>query len=182
MQVDIRKIVRFYEETRIEAGRPVSPPTRKVATAAVIVNPLAGSFGDDLRLLVNAGEELGALLTREALAALDADGSEVSAYGKGAIVGTDGALEHAAAILHPRFGKGVRGFVGPGAAIMSSAKKIGGPGSGLLVPLANKEDIWSAADFDAVEVAVPDAPRADEILIALGLAIGGRPGHRITMS
>ena len=104
---------------------------------------------------------------------------DVDSYGKGAVVGLDGELEHAAALLHPRFGAPVRKAVGSGKDIIPSTKKLGGPGSTLVMPITNKNNIWSFDDMDAAEITVPDAPKSDEILIAVCLAIGGRPLKRI---
>ena len=104
---------------------------------------------------------------------------EVVSYGKGAVVGVNGELEHSAALLHPRFGAPVRAAVGTGKDIIPGMKKMGGPGWPLLMPLTNKNNIWSFDDMDSAEIAIPDAPRPDEILIALCLGVGGRPLHRI---
>lgn len=114
MGLDIRKIVSVVETTRVEMGSPVERLRRKVATGVVMTNPYAGHFVDDLTALVDLGAELGALLVDEALAALGCEVSEVSAYGKAAIVGVDGEIEHAAALIHPRFGGPVRARLGRG--------------------------------------------------------------------
>jgi hypothetical protein len=179
--VDVRKILTWVEETRWDGGRAILPPSRKAVAAAVFANPYArGADDGTLGVLAEAGRALGALLVERALAALAVPAEEVTGYGKGAVVGTAGELEHAAAVLHPRFGASVRAVVGPGKAIIASAKKSGPPGAALLVPLGGKEDAWSIDDFDAAEISVPDSPHEDEILVALALAVGGRPGHRIT--
>jgi hypothetical protein len=120
------------------------------------------------------GAEVAALLTERALAALPGDAA-VTAYGKGAIVGLDGELEHAAAILHPRFGAPVRAAIGGGASIIPSTKKIAAAGAAITMPVTNRDDIWSFDEMDAAEVAIPDAPRADEIVVCVVLAAGGRP-------
>lgn len=122
---------------------------------------------------------MAALLAERAVQALGVDPRSVDAYGKGAVVGTDGELEHAAAILHPRFGAPVRAAVDHGNDIIPSTKKVGGPGSTIVMPLTNKDDIWSYDHMDAAELTVPDAPRADEILVCLVLGVGGRPLHRV---
>lgn len=175
--MEIRKIVVQIEETHASAGRAVSPPTRKVVAAAVLRDPLAGRYVDDLAELEALGAEVAALLAERAVAALG-PGVRVTAYGKGAIVGLAGDLEHAAAILHPRFGAPVRAAVGGGAAIIPSTKKLGPAGSSLTMPLTNRDDIWSFDEMDAVEIAVPDAPAPDEVLVCLALATGGRPHAR----
>jgi len=177
--MQIRKIVVQVEETLRSAGREVAPPTRKAIVAAVIHNPYAGQYVEDLRPLYALGGEVSALLVERALTALGVAPDAVTAYGKGAIVGVDGDLEHSAALLHPSYGAPVRAALGGGKAIIPGTKKIGGPGAAITMPLTNKDDIWAFDDMDSAEIAIPDAPRADEILIALVLAVGGRPLHRI---
>lgn len=179
MKADIRKLAVLVEETHAAEGRDVDPPTRKALAIAVIANPFAGRYEDDLEPLMEIGAELGALLGRRCVAALGLAPGDVQSYGKGAIVGENGALEHAAAILHPRLGKPFRAEVEKGAALIPSAKKAGGPGATLDVPLGHKDDAWSRDHFDAVEARLPDAPRADEILVALAVTDSGRPTPRV---
>ena len=121
------------------------------------------------------GAEIGGLLAIKAVVAMDVEPAAIISYGKGAIVGLDGEIEHAAAILHPRFGKPVREAVEKGDDIIASTKKTGGPVSVLVMPLTNKNSIWSFDHMDATEISLPDAPRADEIVVALAVADGGRP-------
>ena len=174
--MEVRKLVVQVEEAFSAAGRVAARPTVKVVAAAVIRNPLAGSYHDDLTELEAIGREVGDLLARRAVAALGAlDGEQaVTAYGKGAIVGLDGELEHAAAVLHPRFGAPVRAAIGGGAAIIPSTKKVAAAGAPITMPVTNKDDIWSFDEMDAAELVIPDAPRPDEIVVALVLACGGR--------
>ena len=141
MSLDVRKIVSVVETTRMEMGRPVEGMRRKVATGVVLTNPFAGRFVDDLAPLVDLGSELGALLVDEALFALGCDAGDVSAYGKAAIVGVDGEIEHAAALIHPRFGGPVRARLGKGPAIIPSTKLLGGPGTRIVAPITNCNDI-----------------------------------------
>ena len=176
--MEIRKLVTIVEETRLEMGRAVDPPVKKAAAVAVIVNPFAGAYQEDLSALYDVGEELGALLGARAVAALGA-GAELDSYGKGAIVGEQGELEHAAALLHPKLGAPLRTAVGGGKAIIPSAKKSGGPGTGLDVPLHYKDAAFVRTHYDAMEVRLPDAPRADEIVVAVVVTSGGRPHPRI---
>jgi hypothetical protein len=172
IEPDIRKLAIHSEEVLHEVGRPVAPPLRKVVAAAVIRNPHAGRYVEDLAALVEIGEFLGGYLGTRAVAML---GSAVHSYGKAAIVGTAGELEHAAAILHPRLGKPLRNAVGQGAAIIPSAKKRGGPGTTVDIPLHFKDDEWSFDHFDAATISVCDAPMADEILVAIAVSNRGRP-------
>jgi hypothetical protein len=178
--LDVRKVVVQVEETHREAGQPVAPATRKVVAAAVVRNPYAGRFVEDLTPLYELGAEIAELLADQAVDALGVPPNEVEAYGKGAIVGVDGEIEHAAAILHPAFGAPVRAAVDHGDDIIPSTKKLGGPGATIVMPVTNKDDIWSFDHMDAAEIAIPDAPHADEIVVCLALAAGGRPLHRVT--
>jgi hypothetical protein len=174
----IRKLVVNYEETLEEMGRDVDPSVRKAVAAAVISNPFAATYDNDLASLVDLGAELGGLLAERVLSALSIEAGDVDAYGKGAIVGLDGELEHAAAVLHPRFGAPVRAVV-DGTELIPATKKVGAAGSSLAMPLAGKRDLWNFDYWDSTEIAVPDAPRANEILVCLGVASGGRPLHRV---
>ena len=179
MSALIRKIVTVVEETRTEMGRAVDPPTRRAAAVAVIANPFAGRYQDDLSELVAAGEELGALLAARAVAALGNEGARVESYGKAAAVGADGELEHAAAILHPKLGAPVRSVLGGGAALIPSSKKRGGPGVALDIPLGHKDAAFVRSHFDGMEVRIADAPRADEIMVAVAVTDSGRPLPRV---
>jgi hypothetical protein len=179
MSATIRRLVTVVEETRTEMGKPVSPPTRKAAAVAVIANPCAGRYVEDLEELMAIGEELGDLLGRKAVAALGVKPSAIESYGKAAVVGEAGELEHAAAILHPRLGKPLRAAVEKGAALVPSAKKMGGPGIAIDVPLGHKDAAFVRSHFDAMEVRVPDAPRADEIVVAVAVTDSGRPLPRV---
>jgi hypothetical protein len=172
----VRKLVTIVEEIRADGRREAARPVRKAAAVAVIENPFAGRFVEDLGPLVQAGEELGALLGKQAAEAL---GGPVESYGKGAIVGLDGEYEHAAAILHPTLGTPFRAAVGGGKAIIPSAKKLGGPGTPIDVPLHFKDAAFVRTHFDAMEVRLADAPRANEILVALVVTDGGRPHPRV---
>lgn len=177
--LQLRKLVVQLEEVHIEMGRAVNPPARKVTVAAVIVNPCAGRYVEDLTTLVDLGAEVAELLAARGVAALGVAPDEVTSYGKGAIVGIGGEIEHAAALLHPRFGAPVRRAVHKGDDIIPSTKKVGGPGATIVMPLTNKNRIWNFDDMDAAEITIPDAPRPDEVVVALVLGIGGRPLHRV---
>jgi hypothetical protein len=146
---------------------------------AVIENPFAGRYQEDLEELMAVGEELGGLLGARAVAALGIAPSEAESYGKAAIVGEAGELEHAAAILHPRLGKPLRVAVEKGAALVPSAKKMGGPGTAIDVPLGHKDAAYVRSHFDAMEVRLADGPRADEILVAVAVTDSGRPLPRV---
>lgn len=179
MKADIRKIVVVVEETRTEMGRTVDPPTRRAAAIAVIANPFAGRYVDDLGDLMDIGEELGGLLTQRAVLALGIDGATAESYGKAAAVGENGELEHAAAILHPKLGAPARKALGKGAALIPSSKKRGGPGVALDIPLGHKDAAFVRSHFDGMEVRIVDAPRADEIMVAVAVTDSGRPLPRV---
>jgi hypothetical protein len=175
----IRKLLTIVEETREEAGHAVDPPTRKAAAVAVIWNPYVGSQASDLSELVEFGETLGDLLGQRAVAALGVAPAEVQSYGKAAVVGEDGELEHAAAILHPKLGARLRRAAGKGEAMVPSAKKRGTMGSAIDVPLGHKDAAYVRSHLDAMEVRVPDAPRRDEIVVAVVVTDSGRPLPRV---
>jgi hypothetical protein len=179
MSALIRKLAVWVEETHTEAGRPVSPPTRKAVAVAVIANPFAGRYAEDLSELIAIGAELGGLLGARCVAALGIAPDQAQGYGKAAMVGEGGELEHAAAILHPALGAPLRAAVGGGAALVPSAKKMGGPGQPLDVPLGHKDAAYVRSHFDAVEVRLNDAPRAGEILVAVAVTDSGRPLARV---
>ncbi|MEA4901064.1 amino acid synthesis family protein [Desulfitobacterium sp.] len=177
--MEIRKIVTVVEETHKDGEKVVANPTRKASVAAVIKNPFAGEYVEDLTELSEIGEQLGQMLAEKAVKALGIAKEEANSYGKGAIVGEKGELEHAAAILHPRMGKPFREAVGGGKAIIPSAKKLGGVGTGLDVPVHYKDAAFVRTHYDAMEVRIPDAPRADEIVVAVIVTASGRPHPRI---
>ncbi|MDO9525354.1 MAG: amino acid synthesis family protein [Gemmobacter sp.] len=179
MAARIRKLVVFVEETRREAGQQISPPTRKACAVAVIENPFSGRFQPDLEPLMAVGEELGALLGRKCVEALGITPSQAESYGKAAMVGEAGELEHAAAILHPRLGAPLRVAVEKGAALVPSSKKMGGPGQPLDVPLGHKDAAFVRSHFDAMVVQINDAPRANEIMVAVAVTDSGRPLARV---
>ena len=175
----IRKIVTVVEETHREGDQAVTPATRKAAAIAVIRNPFAGRHVADLAELIAVGETLGGMLGERAVRALGIAPGAVESYGKAAIVGEDGELEHAAAILHPKLGAPMRVAVEKGAALIPSAKKRGGMGAAIDVPLGHKDAAFVRSHFDAMEIRVSDAPRRDEIVVAVVVPDSGRPLPRI---
>ena len=179
MPADIRKIVIQLDETRQEQGRAIDPPTRRAVAIAVIANPYAGRYSESLDDLIAIGEELGALLGQKAVKALGIEPGQAQSYGKAAIVGEGGELEHAAAILHPKLGAPLRVAVEKGAALVPSAKKRGTLGTAIDVPLGHKDAAFVRSHFDAVEARVSDAPRAGEIVVAVAVTDSGRPLPRI---
>ncbi|XAH24013.1 amino acid synthesis family protein [Xylophilus sp. GW821-FHT01B05] len=176
---NIRKIVVQVDEVRIEMGQPVNPPTRRALAMAVIANPYAGRYSENLDELIAIGEELGSLLGQKCVQALGIAPGAAQSYGKAAIVGEAGELEHAAAILHPKLGAPLRQAVEKGAALVPSSKKQGGLGAAIDVPLGHKDAAFVRSHFDAMEARVADAPRANEIVVAVVVTDSGRPLPRI---
>ncbi len=179
MTTKIRKLIVQVDEIRIEMGQAVSPPTRRAVAMAVIENPFAGRYEQNLDTLIEIGEELGALLGEKCVAALGITPDQAQSYGKAAIVGEAGEIEHAAAILHPKLGAPLRKAVGKGAALVPSSKKRGGLGTAIDVPLGHKDAAFVRSHFDAIEARVSDAPRAHEIVVAVAVTDSGRPLPRI---
>lgn len=179
MKAQIRKLIVQVDETRREMGRVVEPPTRRALAMAVIANPFAGRYVDKLDELIAIGEELGGLLGDKCVQALGIQPGQAHSYGKAAIVGEGGELEHAAAILHPKLGAPLRRAVEKGAALVPSAKKMGGLGTAIDVPLGHKDAAFVRSHFDAIEARVSDAPRAGEIVVAVAVTDSGRPAPRI---
>jgi hypothetical protein len=175
----IRKLIVQVDETHIEMGRPIAPATRRAVAIAVIANPCAGRYSDNLDELTAIGEELGGLLGAKCVEALGIRPDQAQSYGKAAIVGEAGELEHAAAILHPKMGAPLRRAVSKGAALVPSSKKMGGLGTAIDVPLGHKDAAFVRSHFDAIEARVSDAPRANEIVVAIAVTDSGRPLARV---
>ena len=179
MKAQIRKIIVQVDEIHIEMGRAISPPTRRALAMAVIHNPMAGSYTENLDELIAIGEELGGLLGDKCVKALGIAPGEAQSYGKAAIVGEAGEIEHAAAILHPKLGAPLRLAVEKGAALVPSSKKRGTLGTAIDVPLGHKDAAFVRSHFDAMEARVSDAPRTNEIVVAVVVTDSGRPLARV---
>jgi hypothetical protein len=175
--MDIRRILILKDVVYAEGGFTALEPVTRVAACAVVANPLAGRVEEDLSVLVSLGAELGERLVHEAVPVLP---RPAISYGKAAIVGVAGDIEHAAAILHPRMGKPIRDAIGGGQAIIPSNSKIGAAGASIDIPLGHKDDIWAFDQIDTIGVMVPGAPRPEEIVVVLALADGGRPRPRVS--
>lgn len=179
MSLKVRKFVTVMDEVLTEMGQAVVPPIRRAAALAVIENPFAGRYVDDLTPLIDMGEELGRILSERALEALGIQASDAQGYGKAALVGENGEMEHAAALLHPKMGAPVRKTLLKGAALIPSSKKRGGPGAELDIPLGHKDAAYVRSHFDGMQVSINDAPRANEIVVAVAITSGGRPLPRV---
>lgn len=180
---DLKPQIRSYyvvvEECCRDGVKVLDKPTRKAAAAAVFKNPYAGVYQEDLSLLYKWSEDLGEILTRKAVAALGIKPEEVESYGKAAISGLKGEREHCAALMHPALGQPIRDNVGGGKALLPSAKKLGGPGTAIDLPLGHKNAAYVRSHFDAMEVRIPDAPADDELLLIVGVTDSGRPHPRV---
>ena len=179
MTAHVRKIIVQIDEIHQEMGRVISPPTRRALAMAVIENPYAGRYSENLDELIAIGEELGELLGNRCVQALGITPGAAQSYGKAAIVGEAGEIEHAAAILHPKLGAPLRMAVEKGAALVPSAKKRGTLGIAIDVPLGHKDAAFVRSHFDAMEARVSDAPRANEIVVAVVVTDSGRPLARV---
>jgi hypothetical protein len=175
--MDIRKIVVFGEEINSEYGAPVKPALRRIAIGAVFKNPLLGQpAGADLQPLIKLSNELGETLTKRALDILGT--SELRAYTKGVIVGTNGDLEHGAAMIHPRLGMAMRKTIRRGRVIIPGHAKVGAAGTILDLLYGPIDSGWDLDAVDSMQVLVPDSPRPDEIVLFVGYATGPRANAR----
>ena len=179
MKPEIRSIYTILEETHLDGTKSLAQPTRKAACAVVFKNPYADQYVEDLSLLYDFSTELGEMLTRRAVKALGIEPEQVESYGKAAIAGLRGEREHCAALMHPALGKPIRDNVGGGKALLPSAKKLGGPGCAIDLPLGHKNAAYVRSHFDAMEVRIPDAPRDDELVLIVGVTDSGRPHPRV---
>jgi hypothetical protein len=175
----IRSVHTFVEETCMDGAKTLEKPTRKAACAIVFKNPYSGKYQEDLSLLYTWSDELGEILTKKAVAALGIDPGKVESYGKAAISGMAGEREHCAALMHPALGKPIRANVGGGKALLPSAKKLGGPGCAIDLPLGHKDAAFVRSHFDAMEIRIPDAPMDDELILIVGVTDSGRPFPRV---
>ena len=174
--MEIRMSVVSVEEVVADGGRRLAAPIRRATAVVVVKNPFAGRFVEDLSPLFDVGFEIGASFTKQLVDLLS--GPPVS-YGKAAIVGTAGEMEHGGAICHPKLGKPMREALGGGEALIPSNVKVAAAGTSIDVPLGHKDNAWSFDHFDTLTVTVPDAPGPDEIVVVIAVADGGRPHPRV---
>ena len=176
-EVRIRKIATAWEEIRHEGGPPPPVPPRRAAITAVIANPFAGAYVEEIEPFMDDLKPLGLDMARRLVDVLGGDPRVVEGYGKGAVVGTAGELEHGA-LWHAPGGHAMREVLGGAKAIVPSAKKVGGPGTRLDVPVTHIDAAYVRSHFDAMEVGLPDAPRAAEMALVLVMTTGPRVHHR----
>lgn len=172
----LRKLVVVVEEISHDFGPRLGAPRRRAACLAVVANPYAGGWHAHIQPAMEDLKPLGLAMSERLVATLGRDG--IDGYGKGAIVGEAGELEHGA-LWHVPGGYAMREVLGATRAIVPSAKKVGGLGTTLDVPLGHVEAAYVRSHFDAMEVRVPDAPRAGEIVFALAMSVGPRPHARM---
>lgn len=173
----IRKIAVTVEEIFHDGGPPAREPRRRAAALAVVKNPFAGRYVEDLQSAMDDLKPLGLMLTDRLISALG-DAKAIDGYGKGAIVGSAGELEHGA-LWHVPGGYAMRERLGEAKAIVPSAKKLGGFGARMDVPIGHVNAAYVRSHFDAMEVGVPDGPRPDEIVFALVMTCGPRIHDRM---
>lgn len=176
MDVEVRKIAVYVEETRHDGGPLLAEPVRKGWAAAVVANPYAGRYAEDIMPMMDALKPLGLTLSQRLTEALGGAGG-VDAYGKGVIVGSAGEIEHSA-LWHVPGGYAMREILGRALAIVPSACKMGAIGASLDLPIHHKDACYVRSHFDAITLAIPDAPRANELVLAITMACGGRPHAR----
>ena len=174
--MEIRRLLVTKDVVYSEAGRNAPRPITRAIALAVIHNPFAGRHVEDLSPLFDVGAQLAELVMPQLVALLP---HKAESYGKGAIVGVAGDLEHAAALCHPKMGKPMRAALGGGEALIPSTQRVAAAGATLDLPLGHKDNPWSFDHFETITVGVADAPRPDEIVVAIGIADGGRVNPRV---
>ncbi len=177
MNIKVRRTLAITELRHEEAGRAAAHPLWRVAAIAIVENPYAGRYVEDLKPMIDGSSALGRSMGQLALTAFGQH--EIQSYGKGGIVGVAGEQEHANALLTSVFANPIRDAIGGGDAWISSFTKKGGPGTLIDIPMNHKDDIWVRSHYDGMSVAVPDAPMPDEIAIIFCLASGGRLNARV---
>ena len=172
----LRKTMIIKETTERDGSGKACDTITRVVAIAVIQNPFAGTFVEDLSPHFDISGKLGTRLMDDAVAML---GGPPVSYGKAAIVGVEGDIEHGGAVIHPKLGKPMRAAVGGGTALIPSNAKVAAIGTPIDLPLGHKDEAWSFDHFDTMTVMVADAPRADEIVLCMAVADGGRPHPRV---
>ncbi len=176
MKLALRRLLVTKDVVYAEAGRNAPRPVTPAIALGVMVNPFAGRHVEDLSPMFDLGAEFAEVVMPQLLALLSA---KPESYGKGAIVGVNGDLEHAAALCHPKMGKPMRAALGGGEALIPSTQRVAAAGASLDLPLGHKDNAWSFDHFETVTVSVADAPRPDEIVVVIGIADGGRVNPRV---
>lgn len=176
--VEVRKFVTQVEEIWHDGGPPVAEPAKRGAIAAVVANPYAGRYVEDIAGFMEDLKPLGLDMAKRLLAALGGDTARIEGYGKGAIVGAGGELEHGA-LWHVPGGYAMRELLGGAKAIVPSAKKVGGLGTRIDIPITHKDASYVRSHFDAIEIGINDAPRAGEIVLVLTMSCGSRVHARV---
>ena len=178
MSVEVRKIVVSVEEIRHDGGPPRDVPVKKAWVAAVIRNPFAGRYEPEILQMMDALKPLGLECSKRLVAALGGDTDAIESYGKGSLIGSAGEIEHGA-LWHVPGGYAMRELLGKALAIVPSSAKLGAMGASIDIPIHHRNACYVRSHFDAITVAVPDAPRADEMMFVLAMTTGGRPHARV---
>lgn len=176
-EIAVRKFVTVVDEVLHENGPPPPRPQRRGAMLAVIDNPFAGRYVEDIQPFMDDLRPLGLDMAQRLLKALGGDARAIEGYGKGAIVGAAGELEHGA-LWHNPGGYAMRETLGDAKAIVPSTKKVGGPGTRIDIPITHVNASYVRSHFDAIEVGINDAPRANEMVVILAMTTGPRVHHR----
>jgi hypothetical protein len=176
-KMPIKRVLTFLDEIKSADGRDVAPPLRKAAAVAIIDNPFAGRFVEDLSPLTRASEAIGRQICAIAVRLLAPD--QAVSYGKAAVVGINGEQEHGNAMLTTVFGNVMREAAGGGKAWISSMTKRGAPGAAIDIPLAHKDALYVRSHYDGMTLMLPDAPQPNEIAIIAVYATRGRPNQRV---
>ncbi|MET4291162.1 hypothetical protein ABIB06_002510 [Bradyrhizobium sp. LB8.2] len=178
MKLDIRRLISLVDHREVEAGRRHSQPLRRVAAIAIVANPFAGRYEEDLQAAIEASVDVGALLAKLALEAMGPH--KIESYGKGGVVGLGGELEHSNAMLTTTFATPLRDAVGGAKSWIPSFTKYAAPGCSIDVPLAHKDALYVRSHYDGMTVTLPpDAPGADEVALIVCVANRGRLNARV---
>lgn len=179
MKPIVRKEVVIDDEIRMEMGKALDRPLHKCAAVAIVENIYAGKYVEDLSLYAEYGKYLGKLLVDAAMARLGVGPDHIDSYGKAAVVGVNGELEHGSALLHMAFDGPIRAVLADSKSVIPSSEKVGPAGCSVDVPLHHKKALKIRTHYDCMEVSVADAPRPDEVMLVLCLATGPRPFARV---
>ncbi len=174
--MNLRKTLVIRETIESDETSESCSPITRVAALAVVQNPFANRFVEDLSPLFDLGRDIGKLLISQVIAQLP---SPAVSYGKAAMVGIDGSIEHGGAMIHPKLGKSMRDAVGGGKALIPSNVKVAVAGASIDLPLGHKDEAWSFAHFDTMTLMVADAPRPAEIVLCMAVSNGTRPNPRV---
>lgn len=177
MKIEPRRFFTVYDERKEAAGRPASPPLKRMAVCAIVANPYAGRFVEDLRPMIDASIALGEEMAHRLRATFGTE--EIQSYGKGGLVGLNGEQEHANALLTTAFANPLRKMIGRADAWISSFTKVCAPGTQIDIPMNHKDDVYVRSHYDGMSLMLADAPMPDEIALIFCVANRGRINARV---